>query len=78
MVDLVRVLVKKGAKLNAQNVFKKTALIIAAEKNHPVICEILIKAGAKVDIKDVKSNTAFDYASSNGNKELAQMLKNAK
>ena len=49
---MVRLLVEKGADIEARNPTKGTPLICAAETNYEAIVEFLLKSGANVDAED--------------------------
>jgi len=52
LIDVVKVLVKKGARVNAQTSRGDTALVIAAKyKINPEMVEFLLKNGAKADVR---------------------------
>jgi ankyrin repeat protein len=45
--EVVKLLLAKGAEINAKDKNGKTALILAARTNHPDVRQLLIEAGAK-------------------------------
>ena len=58
-VDVGRVLIDRGADVNAQPVpsSRDTALTIAADKGHYKFVELLVLVGAQVDVKNKKGCT---------------------
>jgi ankyrin repeat protein len=60
----LKVLIKKGAKLNVQDVDGCTPLIWAVHNNHFENAKVLIDAGADMTLIDVKGRVAKDHAMS--------------
>ena len=50
--QLVRILLERGADVNAQNRYGITPLLVALDINNLEIVEMLLQAGAKLDLKD--------------------------
>lgn len=61
--EITRMLIEKGADINAKDAEGKTALIIAAEFANAEVAGELILAGANINAKDNKDHTALMYAS---------------
>lgn len=53
----------------------KTALIVATENNAYDVVKLLIKLGANKTIVDANGKTAYDYAVTQGNEDIAGLLK---
>ena len=51
-IDVMRILIDKGADVNAKNKNGATALILAADKGNAEIVSFLIDKGADVNAKD--------------------------
>ena len=66
-VDVGRVLIDRGADVNAQPVpsSRDTALTIAADKGHYKFAELLVVRGAMVDVRNKKGCTPL-WLSANG------------
>jgi ankyrin repeat protein len=79
--EVITVLLKAGADLNAQEDHRgKTPLIVAAWRNYnPEVIVTLLKAGANVKAQDHFGATALDYAQDNdklkGTDALRQLQK---
>ncbi len=68
---------EKGADVNAKTFyFGETALMLAAEKDAPVILKAILDAGANVNAKNNVGETTLMYAAKKGNIELVQVLLN--
>jgi ankyrin repeat domain-containing protein 17 len=48
-IDVVKVLIKRGANIEAKTSAGKTALMIADENSHPDIFTFVLEKGAKVE-----------------------------
>ncbi|MEQ9682276.1 MAG: ankyrin repeat domain-containing protein [Rhodospirillales bacterium] len=77
-LDMVRALVRAGARVDWQDVDKATPLILAAHGNYPDVAEYLILAGADPLVADRWGRRALDYALMRGkNDAVARMLRRA-
>ena len=78
--NVVEILLKNGADVNASSPTKETALMYAAMRGKLTCVEILLKNGADVNAKDIHGNTALIYASRythpNHEKIVELLLKN--
>ncbi|XP_075054973.1 M-phase phosphoprotein 8 [Mixophyes fleayi] len=72
--DILRLLIKKGAKLNARQKNGTTALIHAAEKNYLATVALLLDAGAFVNLQQVNGETALMKACKRGNYDIMRLL----
>ncbi|XP_041114733.1 M-phase phosphoprotein 8 isoform X2 [Polyodon spathula] len=57
--DILRLLIKKGVKVNARQKAGTTALMHAAEKNFLTTVVILLEAGAHVNVQQINGETAL-------------------
>lgn len=73
--DLARLLIDKGAKINAQAKNGMTALMIAAANNSAPMIGLLMDAGADASLKNAQGQTAEDVAELNDNKEASQAIR---
>ncbi|RYO92005.1 hypothetical protein DL764_008208 [Monosporascus ibericus] len=71
---VVRLLVEKGAQIEARNEKSYTPLIVAAEKGHEAVARLLIEKGAQVETKDKNGNTPLIFAAWNGCEAVARLL----
>ncbi|XP_061230480.1 M-phase phosphoprotein 8 isoform X2 [Neopsephotus bourkii] len=72
--DLLRVLIRKGAKVNGRQKNGTTALIHAAEKNFLTTVAILLEAGAFVNTKQSSGETALMKACKRGNSDIVRLM----
>lgn len=71
-VDLIGMVLSKGAAVDCTEGSGKTALIIAVAAEDVEAVEALLEAGADKDIRDSEGKTAAEYA--NGNEEIEEHL----
>ncbi len=73
--DIVELLIKAGANVNAINPDEYyTALIFAAQKSYPRIVNLLLEAGADVDFADINGKTPLMRAAEAGCIENVNLL----
>ena len=74
--DIVKVLLEKGADVNAKNDKDDTALMLltAKEVTDIEIVKWLLEAGADVNAKNQYGNTALIWATKNGYTEIVELL----
>ncbi|XP_014350474.1 M-phase phosphoprotein 8 isoform X3 [Latimeria chalumnae] len=72
--DILRLLIKKGAKVNAKQKNGTTALIHAAEKNFLTTVAILLEAGVHVNLQQISGETALMKACKRGNSDIVRLL----
>ncbi|RYP65038.1 hypothetical protein DL771_008492 [Monosporascus sp. 5C6A] len=71
---IVRLLLKKGANVAAEDDGGKTALHWAVENGHKSVAQTLWESGANVDVKDTNGWTALHIAAAKGHQGLAELL----
>jgi ankyrin repeat protein len=74
-----RLLVDRGADLNAKGQHDVTPLMMAAAATHPdpAIVHLLLERGANPDVRDQAGRTALDWALTQGNTPVARALRDA-
>jgi hypothetical protein len=72
--DVVRLLLAKGADVNAKKYRGQTALMEAAENGHTDIVKILLDKGADVNVRDGYGHTAISRAASGGHHDIMRLL----
>ncbi len=72
--DIVKLLLKHGARVNHQNKNGQTPLIIAVQNGHKEIAQMLIEANADLNLATTEQVTALHWASSKGFAEIAELL----
>jgi len=73
-MEIVKILLQKGANPDLQNNSGNTALDIAVINNLPVIVKILLKKGANIKLQNWCGCTALDIATDFNYTEIVQML----
>ena len=73
-VEIVKHLIKKGAKINATEGMLFTPLTLASRAGHTEIVKLLLDAGAIVDIFTKEGKTPLIWACSTGRLEVARLL----
>ncbi|KAM8803158.1 M-phase phosphoprotein 8 isoform 2-T2 [Rhynchonycteris naso] len=72
--DLLRLLIRKGARVNRRQRNGTTALIHAAEKNFLTTVAILLEAGAFVNVQQSSGETALMKACKRGNSDIVRLV----
>lgn len=73
-LDMLAMLIRKGANIDIQDMFGNTPLLYAIDKNQADAVELLIRHGASVHIADFRGNTPLHSACSQNNKEICEQL----
>lgn len=73
---LARLLIDKGADINAQDKDGSTALILASDKGHEAVVRLLIDKGAGVNAQNKDGSTALILASEKGHAAVVRLLIN--
>ncbi len=78
-IDIVKMLIKAGIKVNAKNGYGRTPLHYAAREGWTEEAEMLIEAGADVNAKEwgARDKTPLHWAAEKGHTELAKILTKA-
>jgi len=71
--EKVRLLVERGADVNAKSKMVRTAVWLAAANDMATV-RLLLEKGAKVNVKDPNGATPLVYAAANGNARLIELL----
>jgi ankyrin repeat protein len=69
-LETVRLLVSRGAGLDAVDDRGRDALMIAAERDHPLVVQYLLDMGADAGARDNSGKSAYDLAVSDAVREL--------
>jgi len=77
-VDVVRLLLDRGADVNAKDGDGWTALMKAAQAGHPDMVRLLMQHGADMSIADKDGRTAWMFAAMSGSTEIADIFKQAR
>jgi len=73
-VDLARILIAKGADVNATSSKGVTPLMVAAAHDNPPLMGVLVQSGADMDAKTPAGKTALDIAKDNQNAGAVQQI----
>ena len=72
--DIVKLLLEKGANVNAKSIHGYTALTAASRNGHADIVKLLIDSGADVNAKEIEGATALMAASWAGHADVVRLL----
>ena len=61
-IQLVEILLGRGARVDLQSALRDTALMTAALAGYPSVASLLLKAGARTDLLDADGDTALQIA----------------
>lgn len=75
--ELAKLLIDRGAKVNAKNPGGVTALMIAAAGNHTNVAMLLLKSGAEVEAQSDDGRTALSIAEANNSDAVVKLLHEA-
>lgn len=75
-IEVVKLLISKGADVNAIDEFGRSALFFAVSKDNIAIAKILINNGADVNIESKLNQTALMLAIDKNNKDMINLLTN--
>ena len=73
--NIVKLLLDKGANIEAKNIYGSTALIIAAYNGHADVVTLLLAKGANIEAKDNDGNTALANVALSFGREDVNMVK---
>ncbi|XP_031619747.1 serine/threonine-protein phosphatase 6 regulatory ankyrin repeat subunit B-like isoform X2 [Contarinia nasturtii] len=74
--EMVKLLISRGANINAEDKDKQTPLHVAARMGNKKVAELLISHGANINAEDKDKETPISKATKNGQKEMAELLIN--
>ena len=73
-LEVVKLLLEKGAEVDAANWQGRTLLMAAAKEGHPEIAELLLEKGADVNAEDNTGRPALMYATEAGDSKTIGLL----
>ena len=73
-IDLVRLLLDRGAVVDENSKDGCTALISAASKGHVGVAKLLLESGAEINMQDGDGSTALIYAAQEGYVAMVELL----
>jgi ankyrin repeat protein len=76
-LELVKLLLSTGAKVNIRKKGGETPLMLAIEAGNPDLVRLLLKARAKVNIKKIGGDTPLMLAIKGGNPDIVKLLLDA-
>jgi len=74
-LDILKLLIKIGANVNAKDSYGYTPLLYASRYNKLEVVKLLLKAGADINVRN-KGDTALILAFINGHEEIVDILTN--
>ena len=72
--DIIRILLYKGASIDAMNEDNRTPLHHAVQNSHTSTMELLLTKGASIEATDKNSETPLHFAVRNSHPETVQLL----
>jgi hypothetical protein len=72
--NIVELLLKREAKVEARTDGGRSALMYAAGGGHRDVCAVLLRAGANANARDVDARTPLMYAAIAGEAEIVEYL----
>lgn len=72
--DIVEMLLKHGASVNAKNYKHETPLMLSSEFGHIAIVKLLLNSGADINKKNIWKGNALTYAIENSQKDIVKLL----
>ena len=76
-LEIVKLLLDKGAEINSTTIFNETALMFAARNGYPEIAKLLIDKKAVLNAQDRYGWTALKFATQKNHPALVQLLQAA-
>ncbi|CAC5391859.1 unnamed protein product [Mytilus coruscus] len=73
-LEICRLLIDTGCKIDITTIDGETALMLAAWRGHLEICRLLIDTGCKIDTTTDRGLTALMFAASEGHLEICKLL----
>ena len=73
-LEVLRLLVTRGAAVDKPNRDGKTALVMAAEMGHVAVVRVLVGAGASLNARDIYGKTILHHAAERGQTSMVRML----
>ncbi|MEG6586703.1 ankyrin repeat domain-containing protein, partial [Dendrosporobacter sp. 1207_IL3150] len=73
-VEVIDLLIRQGAAVNAKDRDEQTALMKAVRYNHTDAVKLLLQAGADLNTKDIKGNTSLSLAQEKKDPQILQAL----
>ena len=73
-LNVVQLLVERGASLDMQSVYGETPLHVASENGHLSVVQLLVECGASLDTQNKGGKSPLHVASQNGHLSVVQLL----
>lgn len=73
-IDIVSLLIRKGAFISLQDPLRAAPLIFVARKGSPALLALLIANGADINAQDELGATALIYAAKEGREDIVELL----
>ena len=77
-LQIVQLLLERGAKVDVDNAVRSTPLIMAVKSEHVPVVKLLLEHGADPGVKNKMKETALSIAQKRNNKEILQLIQQSK
>ena len=77
-VEVVQMLLDRGARVDAKDHDGRTALIKASQAGHLEMVRLLLQHGADINIRDGNGRTGWTFAAMSGRLDIAELFKQAR
>jgi ankyrin repeat protein len=74
LIETAKLLLEKGANIEAKTSDGRTALYVAASNKHDAVVKLLLERGANIEVEDQNGETPLYIAYANGHTGVVKLL----